>query len=685
MSSNLNNFDYAVIGFYLLALLAIGWVLKRRASGSLEEYIVAGRRMPWWALGFSGMASMLDMAGTAIIVAFLFLIGPRGLFIEFRGGACLILAMMMLWMGKWHRRSGCLTAADWMVFRFGTGFGGQFARLAAVLAAVLSTIGMLAMLVFGAGQFLSIFLPLSPNVCALILLTIATFYAAFSGFYGVVVTDIFQGVFILGATIYVVLSAWSIAPDSASLAAMAEQVTGNLSWSSGSPTWSTEMPTQFAAYEYLMLFAGLYLLRQLIGGMAAGDDPKYFGARNDRECGTLTFMWTSLMTTRWPLMMGIAILGLSLASELLPAEEARLSAAEQIRNANPEVNQAGWETLVSQIANDPESQDAALIGSLQDTLGAEYFSQKTKLLGMTGEINAEKILPAVLLMKIPAGMRGLLLIALISAFMSTFDSHLNRATGMVVHDFYRAYLRPSASSPELIYASWLAAILMVVLSVLFALTIESINDIWSWIVMGLTAGLLGPSVLRFYWWRFTGIGFAVGTICGMLAAVVQRLFAPDMNEFLVFVLVMAAGTSGSLIGSLMSKPVDDKILWAFYDKTRPFGLWRPLFEKLSNSEQKKVASEHYYDLLATPFALLWQVSMFMLSMLVLIQNWSGVFVWTCLFAIGLVGLYYTWYCRLPAANWYETSLSESPSISHNNNLGSLPSRDASFIPKPDLT
>ena len=42
----------------------------------------------------------------------------------------LVLAVTMLWAGKWHRRSGCLTAAEWMLFRFGDGPAGQAAQLA---------------------------------------------------------------------------------------------------------------------------------------------------------------------------------------------------------------------------------------------------------------------------------------------------------------------------------------------------------------------------------------------------------------------------------------------------------------------------------------------------------------------------------------------------------------------------
>ena len=89
----LNSIDYAIIGLYLAVLVVLGFHLKRRASAGLEQYLLGNRSMPWWMLGVSGVMDFWDLAGTMIIVSFLFLLGPRGLFIEFRGGAVLVLAV----------------------------------------------------------------------------------------------------------------------------------------------------------------------------------------------------------------------------------------------------------------------------------------------------------------------------------------------------------------------------------------------------------------------------------------------------------------------------------------------------------------------------------------------------------------------------------------------------------------
>lgn len=73
---HLNTIDYTVIALYLFILVFIASYLKRRASLSLEDYFLGANKMPWWAMGISGMASYIDMAGTMLIVSFLYMLGP---------------------------------------------------------------------------------------------------------------------------------------------------------------------------------------------------------------------------------------------------------------------------------------------------------------------------------------------------------------------------------------------------------------------------------------------------------------------------------------------------------------------------------------------------------------------------------------------------------------------------------
>ena len=75
------------------------------------------------------------------------------------------------------------------------------------------------------------------------------------------------------------------------------------------------------------MFALFYLLNNVIRGIGAGNDPKYFGARSDRECGLLSLLWTVLMTFRWPMAIGFAVLGIFLVAQSFPDQAVLAQAA----------------------------------------------------------------------------------------------------------------------------------------------------------------------------------------------------------------------------------------------------------------------------------------------------------------------------------------------------------------------
>ena len=651
----LSGIDYVVIVVYAGMLVGLSLYLKRRASASVEDYFIGGRQLPWWALGVSGMASFLDVTGTMIITSFLFMLGPRGLFIEFRGGAVLVLAFMMLWAGKWHRRSKCLTGAEWMIFRFGDGAGGRFAQFMSVLSGLVGTVGMLAYLIKGMGLFLSTFLPFSPFQCALLLVGTAAIYTMLSGFYGVVYTDMFQSVIILIAVIGITVMAVSRVMSVPDLGALAAEVTGNRQWLSSVPHWNTTMPQGYEVYRHLMLFALFYLMRNVFFGVASGGDPKYFGARSDRECGQLTFMWTSLMMVRWPMMMGFAVLGLFLVRDLFPDQGVLVECAQLLRNAYPAVAEAQWGELISSLINAPMKHSPEVVAQIQALLG-EDWTEKLLLISFHGTVNPERILPAVLLHDIVRGLRGVFLVALIAASMSTFDSTVNATTGLMTRDLYQKHLRPNAPTRELIYVSWLFVALLVGVAFLFAYSVKSINDIWGWIIMGLGGGLMLPNFLRLYWWRFNGSGFAVGTFVGLTAAVLQRSWYPELDERLQFLIIGCIGLVASVAGAYIAPPTRNDVLRRFYRTTRPFGLWGPLKSSLTEEERTNMEMEHKRDIAASPFALLWQVTLFLLPMQLVIGSWRSAAVTAVLWAVGLGGLYFFWYRHLPADNYFKDEI-----------------------------
>ena len=306
----LSSLDYGIIGLFLVVTVVAGFWMTRRAAGSLDDYFLGGRSIPWYFLGISGMAAWFDLTGTMIITSFLYMLGPRGLYIEFRGGAVLVLAFMLAYTGKWHHRSGCMTGAEWLVFRFGKDKTTNALRLLSAFMGVVGTIGMLAYLVRGTSLFMGMFFPWPPMTMTFILIGLTAVYTMCSGFYGVVLTDVVQSTIILISCLVVAFMAWHQVPDCASLAETARQVTGNVSWTDSMLAWKTTMPKGYEIYESLTMFAAFYLLRNVLGGMGSGGEGRYFGARNDRECGLQSMLQGITVAFRWPMMIGFAVMGI---------------------------------------------------------------------------------------------------------------------------------------------------------------------------------------------------------------------------------------------------------------------------------------------------------------------------------------------------------------------------------------
>lgn len=678
---HMDMLDYIIMCCYFACLVGLGLYLKKRASRGLEDYFLGGRQLPWWALGISGMASFLDLTGTMIIVSFLFMMGPRGLFIEFRGGAVLVLAVMMLWAGKWHRRSGCITNAEWMVYRFGDTAGGRFARVAGAIAAITSAVGMIAYLIKGTGLFVSMFLPISPQWCAIWMIGLSTVYILTSGFYGVVYTDIFQSGIILAAIIAVSVMAFMRVDNTEQIAALAREVTGQSAWTTSACSWKTVMPKGYEQYSFLLVVAGFYLFRNVVFGMGAGGEPRYFGAKSDKECAKLTFLWTNLMMFRWPMMMGFAVLGLFMVRDLFPDQSVLGQAAALVKAHVGQIDKSRWAELISSIINSPENYPPVLVEQLKLLLGSQWVT-KMHLLSFEGTIDPERVLPAVILYRMPIGLRGLMLVALIAASLSTFGSIVNMTIGFFTRDIYQAYLRPAASNKELIRMSWLFGLVFVAISFLFAYSVKNINDIWDWFIMALGGGLVVPSILRFYWWRFNGGGFAVGTIVGLVGAVLFRvgqvyfgdagpLAATVLNNPVSqFFITVAIGLTGTILGTYLTNPTNTKVLEHFYRTTRPFGFWKPLLNCLPPKVRAEMKKEHRRELIALPFAISWQITLFLLPMQLLIKSYTAFVITLSVFLFSLGGLYFIWLRKIGC----EVSVEPSSAPAHGGVVDTIPTK-----------
>jgi len=591
--------DFTIIGIYLSAIVFIGLYMQRKASQGIDSYFLGNRNLPWWALASSGMSSNLDISGTMIIAALIYALGAKGFYIEIRGGVTLIMAFLMIYMGKWNRRSGAMTLAEWMELRFGKGTQGQAARLVAAISSIIMTVAMVTYFALGGGKFLDTFLGIENYLglpsefwAATLLISVAMIYTVASGLYGVVWTDVFQGFLIFAAISYMAIRAFGITlPEEFTISLpMMESAGGGFQrfsttlkeWTSIVPssTLSIDQYSQYSIYNLFGVAIMFYLMKVILEGSGGTGNymlQRYFAAKDDREAGLLSAFWVFLLSFRWIFIGAIAVIGVSLGGKI----------------------------------TDPEL-----------------------------------VLPAVV-ETLPVGIKGFLVAGLMAAGMSTFDSTVNAGAAYWVKDIYKRYINPKASEKKLMLQSYFASVLIVILGLGLMLVFKNINSIWGWITMSIGSGLLIPMLLRWYWSRMNGWGFVWGTFSGMIAAIVFKAIAPEgVTEYAMFAVATSASLIGTVFGTLLTEPIDDKSLAAFYQNTRPFGTWGRFKSQLSSEEISAIDSENRRDIFSTFLAVPWQVVFFLFMMSIIFKTWMNVFVLGVVLIILSTILYFTWFKHL---------------------------------------
>ena len=587
----MNSIDWLVIGLYLIGTLFLGFSLHKKASENIDAFFLGNRQIPWWALGASGMASNIDVAGTMVISALVYTLGTKGLYIEMRGGMVLVLAFFMAFLGKWTRRAQVMTAAEWMKLRFGTGREGKIARLMSASANLISHIWIISYFAVGGGKFFGLFLGIGDQWASVLMIVITLLYATASGFYGVVWTDVFQGSIILIGILYLVGLAWKMPalPDIFSVSIPTgkgtfEQIPIRYAdWGSIFPPKTMDLPGNYSIYNLFGITIFFYFLKTSIegfGGAGGYMSQRYCAAKSDREAGLLTAFWIFLLSFRWPLVTAIAILAIH-----------------------------------HSITHGPL-------------------------------VDPELALPLVIMNYAPVGMKGLLVACFMAAAMSTFVAIINASAAYWVKDIYQAYINPQASEKKLLVHSRWASILIVVLGLGFSLPVVNINDIWGWLTMAFGAGLFVPLLLRWYWWRYSGYGFAWGTAAGMLSAIFVRYSGISVPEYMNFVIPGSCSLMGCILGTYLCRPTEPSIVRHFYEVTRPFGFWGPIRALIAPDLQKKIRRENRNDIWATIFAVPWMITLSLWGMLLVMKRWDHFAYLSTTLIVLSVGLYFVWYKNL---------------------------------------
>ena len=565
--------DLSIIVVYLLIMLVIGLFAQRRASRGIDSYFLGNKEMPWWMLALSGGVSNFDITGTMWIVSLIYLIGVKSMWVHWMWGAYSLPVISMVFMGRWIRRANVMTQAEWIKKRYGEDGWGRAARFVSATMMILGAIFMLSYASKGVGKFFSLFLPLSEEYCALLIMGIVLVYVLLGGFYSVVWTDLIQTLLIWAVSIY--LTVFAVLNSSFS----AIEASTPVGWLSFAPEMRVEYLSETPYYLFGFIVIA-WVAKGLTSSFAGPDSysfQRYAAAKGPREASKMGAFWAISLIPRWFMATAVAAL--------------------------------------------------AIIGAVSIS-------------------DPEMVLPSVVQHYMPAGLIGLAISGLLAAEMSTLDSTINAASAYAVKDLYQGFIRPKAGEHSLMRIGYISSILIVAVGLFIGLRAESIAQIWNWINLSWGAGILMPTILGWYWWRFNAKGYIFGVIGGAAVASIQAIFFPEAPLYVTFPLISGISLVASVMACLFSSPVDKNVLDEFYRLIRPKGLWRR-FKKEFPGVDRDTSSGR--DVINIIIGIVWVTVLYLTPVYLVFRDIvSGILALSVALALSIV-LYFTWYRRIPEA------------------------------------
>jgi Na+/proline symporter len=612
-SASLHAVDIAIILGYAAVVLVAGLWLSRRASKNLESYFLGGRTLPWYMLGVSNASGMFDISGTMVMVSWLFLYGLKSVWIPWLWPVFNQI-FMMVYLSVWMRRSRVMTGAEWIRFRFGDSRGAQLAHLIVVLFAIVNVIGFLAYGFIGIGKFAATFLPWqlhsdpawNVNLYGLLITALTTIYVVKGGMFSVVFTEVFQFVIMTIGCLWVgVIAMQHVTPEMLS-AALPE------GWRTIWPTWHVDIRWETvlpAAREKIVnkvgwdLFGAFFAMLLIKGYLQsmAGPAPNYdmqrvLSTRSPREAALMSgFVNVVLLVPRYMLITGLTVLALV------------------------------------------------------------FFTDKLR--GM-GEQDFELILPLAMKGFMPVGLFGLLIAALLAAFMSTYAATVNAAPAYIVNDIYKRYINPDASERRYVWMSYATSIAVVVVGTAVGFMTKGLNEIVQWLTLALGGGYTAANLLKWHWWRFNSYGYFWGMLAGMVSAGVMPAFLEGLSPnspaiyglpkvIVGFPVIFAVSLLACVVGSLLTAPDDVEVLKNFYVKVRPWGFWRHIHNVAVEERPGLMRNRDFArDMINIVVGIVWQTSLTAAGIYLVLQDWRPLAAAVAIVAATSVFLKFNWYDKL---------------------------------------
>ncbi len=550
--------DWLIIGGYLAWVLYDG--LKRsRGTDEVEGYFLAGRSLPWWAVGLSVMATQMSA---------ITLVGTTGQgyadglgLVQMYFGLPLAMIILSVTLVPFLYRARVFTAYEYLERRFD-----RKTRALTSLIFLVSRGLAVGVIISAPAVVLSVVVGWNLTLTALAIGVPTTLYTMLGGVQAVAWADVKQMVIIVGGLLAVVAALVLGLPggvglgDAMHLAGAARRLTAI--------DFSPDLNQTYTFWSGLL--GGLFLM---LG---------YFGCDQSQVQRHLTAdsvdaaRRSLLMSAYWkiPLQALILLTGvLVFVFHLFSAPPMLFDPVGDAaaRGGGRSAEYAGLEAEFGEaFAARRDAADEMLAARRGGSAGAveeaaEAFragqqrvgAVRDRAAGLVEEVTGESysdvnyVFPTFIITHLPVGLVGLLIAAIFAAAMSSAAAELAALSTTTVIDFYRRYLNSAATDRHYLRVSKVATALWGVVATVFAVfavnlgsLIEVVNQVGSYFY----GSLLGVFVLAIGFPRATANGAFVGLFAGM-ASVALVEGAADVsflwNNVIGTVAVVAVGLAVS--------------------------------------------------------------------------------------------------------------------------------------------
>ncbi|MDD3643816.1 MAG: Na+:solute symporter, partial [Candidatus Krumholzibacteria bacterium] len=507
--------DIAVLAAYLAVVFGIGVAMSRRASRSTEEYFVSGRRLPWWIVGTSMVATTFA-ADTPLVVSGL--VAQGGIFGNWMWWHWLFGAVLAVFLiaPLWNR-AGVTTDAELIELRY-DGRPARALRIyravwfgvlqnVLVIAWVMRAMAKIVITVMGWDGGATVLGMHAEVFTVLVLFALAVSYTVLSGLWGVVMTDVLQFVVAMAGSIYLAAAAWS------RLGGLAG-ITAGLAGRGFDPEAVMRIVPRAQSIldanpftEFLLLVLVVWWASYQVdgGGYLA---QRLFAARDERHSvfGYLWFCIAHVCLRPWP-WIAVGLCGMAYFGTV----------------------------------DDPET----------------YY-------------------PLLMREILPPGLFGLVLASFVAAFMSTIDTQLHWGSSLVVNDLIRRFLWKGRSDRWYVASARISVAALAVIGALASFAVRDISFAWK-LIISVTAGIGSVYIARWYWWRVNAwseiTAMAAAALCTgalALAAASPRWAGAPWTRFpystaLTALVVVPAWVAATFL----TRPVGTEHLARFYRTVRP--------------------------------------------------------------------------------------------------------------------